>query len=163
MRGFTLVELMVAVAVLAILAAIALPSFTSTINSGRLTAQANDMVSALQMAKSEAIKTNASVTLCGTSDGSTCSGASGAWSNWLVVAPDGANQRVVLSGTKASSVQVSASVSGVVFRADGTASGSGDLTICLPTTKPVDNMRVVHVTSGGQIRTESANGGGACN
>ncbi len=160
--GFTLIELMVTVAVLAILAGIALPSFNSTINSSRLTAQANDLVSALQLTKSEAIKANASVTLCGSSNGSSCSGSAGKWASWIVVAPDGKSQRVVLSGTTTSGVQISASVKEVVFRADGTASGSGDLTVCLPVTRPAENQRIVHVMSGGQIRTESADGGGAC-
>ena len=55
-QGFTLIELLVVVAIIAITLGIGLPSFQSVIASNRLTASANDMVIALQIARSQAIK-----------------------------------------------------------------------------------------------------------
>jgi len=54
--GFTLIELMVTIAIAAILLAVAIPSFITTIASNRLTANANELVTALNLARSEAVK-----------------------------------------------------------------------------------------------------------
>ena len=54
--GFTLMELMVTIAIAAILVGIAIPSFTSIITSNRLTTSANELVTALNLARSEAVK-----------------------------------------------------------------------------------------------------------
>jgi type IV fimbrial biogenesis protein FimT len=55
-KGFTLIELMITVAIMSILLSVGLPSFQSIIASSRLTAATNGMVSALQLARFEAIK-----------------------------------------------------------------------------------------------------------
>jgi type IV fimbrial biogenesis protein FimT len=61
--GFSLIELMVALAVAAILISAAVPGFQHLIISSRLTTTANELVAALNMARSEAIKRNAAVNL----------------------------------------------------------------------------------------------------
>jgi len=62
-HGFTLVELMVTLAVAAILAMIAAPSFIELIRSNRLTTQANELVGSLQYARTEAAKQGVQVTI----------------------------------------------------------------------------------------------------
>ena len=54
--GFTLMELMVTISIAGILLGVAIPSFTSIISSNRLTTYANELVTALNLARSEAIK-----------------------------------------------------------------------------------------------------------
>ena len=73
--GFTLVELMVTISVLAVLLGIGVPSFRDMIEGNRITTVTNDLVSGLQFARSEAVKRGANVTLCSTNDQDTCSGA----------------------------------------------------------------------------------------
>ncbi len=62
-KGFTLHELMVTVAITGILIGLAIPGFISMITSNQLTASANDLVTALNLARSEAIKRGIQVTV----------------------------------------------------------------------------------------------------
>lgn len=55
-RGFTLLELMVTVAVLAILVTVGVPSFQTLIQNNRVTTQTNELVTALNAGRTEAVK-----------------------------------------------------------------------------------------------------------
>lgn len=61
--GFTLVELMITVSIAAVLLGIAIPNFTSIIASNRMTAHTNELVTALNLARSEAVKRGLQVTV----------------------------------------------------------------------------------------------------
>ncbi|QOC22785.1 GspH/FimT family pseudopilin [Wenzhouxiangella sp. AB-CW3] len=81
-KGIGLIELMITVVVLVVLANFAVPNFMQFIQSNRVTAEANSLVSALNFARSEAVKRGEDVRLCASSDGLTCGGD---WADGWVV------------------------------------------------------------------------------
>lgn len=88
--GFTLFELLITLAVATILFGVAVPSFTSMTKSNRITTTVNDLVYALNIARSEAMKSNSAAT-CISTDLATCT-VGGTWaSGWIVFADLNAN------------------------------------------------------------------------
>lgn len=82
-RGFTLIELMITLSILAILIAIAAPSFRDTIQNSRTLTIANDLTTALQFARSEAVKRGVRVDIC-RRNANACANATDWGNGWLV-------------------------------------------------------------------------------
>ncbi|MGN6312545.1 MAG: GspH/FimT family pseudopilin [Rhodanobacteraceae bacterium] len=83
-RGFTLVELMITIAVAAILAAIALPSFRDFLRRNAVTAQANQVLASLQYARNEAVSRRYPTAVCASTAGTSCDGGSTFENGWMV-------------------------------------------------------------------------------
>lgn len=88
-RGFTMLELMVGLAVAAILLRLAAPSVASIYRGNRVQTESSQFVSDMQYARSEAIRRGLPVTLCPSSDGSACIAKTAASANdwaqgWIV-------------------------------------------------------------------------------
>ena len=86
-RGFTIIELMVTVAIGATLVAVAIPSFDPFIKKSRMTTATNELVSALHIARNEAIKSRAVTCVCSSTVDTAnlaCDGAENWESGWIV-------------------------------------------------------------------------------
>jgi type IV fimbrial biogenesis protein FimT len=157
--GFTLVELMVTVAVMAILLGIAVPSFNEVMLGSKLSSFASSLSGSALLARSEAIKRNAPVTLCVSSTGTAC--GTGSWEQgWIVIS--GAtvlhSHGALPSGLK---VIESAAVDQIVFRPTGVGATSATFTVCRATPSVGGQERVVTISATGRADIEKTTNG-AC-
>jgi type IV fimbrial biogenesis protein FimT len=94
--GFTLIELLIVVALSAIMMTLAVPSFQNMVANNRITSHTNELVMAINMARSEAVKRNVRVILCRSADPvaspPSCGGSANDWTTgWLLFASGDAN------------------------------------------------------------------------
>ena len=148
-RGFTLVELMVTIVVLVILVSLAVPSFDSIRLSSRLNSYSTDLVAGSQLARSEAIKRNAQVRLCVSTNGTSCA-TTGQWeTGWIVISADGVviqKQPATASGYQ---MRDSGGLSALLFEATGVGATAANFTICR--SSPLGSQeRVVKVSATGR-------------
>ena len=80
-----MIELMVVVTLVAVLLALAIPSMSGFLKRRAVAAAVEQFASDMRLARSEAIKRSASVTVCRSENGSSCAGTEGNWnSGWIV-------------------------------------------------------------------------------
>jgi type IV fimbrial biogenesis protein FimT len=144
--GLTLVELLVTMAVAAVLLGIGMPAFGNLVQDTRLTTTTNRLVSALHLARSEAVRHNARVTLCNSADGTYCAAAGGWDQGWIVfldtggtgtrtehdpllAVGDAATDGVIITGNTPVQRYVSYIGLGATRRANG-ALQMGTITLC---------------------------------
>ena len=155
--GFTLIELMVTVAIVAILAMVAAPSFSQAILSAKLSAYANNFMASAQLARSEAIKRNSTVRLCRSADGLSCA-ANGDWKQGWIVFHDVTNNGTVDSGDTVIQVQEALSADysftgdsySLTFQSIGAGSTSATLTLCKASPSPGNQEREIKVSATGR-------------
>lgn len=81
--GFSLIELMVTIAIVSILLTLGVPSFSAVLRNITLTTQANNFVAAINLARSEAIRRNTAVTLSATASNITQHHWESGWQIWV--------------------------------------------------------------------------------
>jgi type IV fimbrial biogenesis protein FimT len=159
MGGFTLAELLISLAVMAILLALAVPAFSEVMVSSRLTTLANGFLSNLYLARSEAIKRNSRAVLCKSASGLACSDSGGWHQGWILFhdannnAALDANEAVILtqsalpsgfklSGNTPVSGYISYSPTGAAKKTSG-ADQFGTLTLCNEASSSGDARKIV--------------------
>ena len=171
-RGFTLIELMVTIAVAAILTAIAVPSLGELIRNNRLAAAGNELVTALQLARAEAVRRGRPVSICSTDDGSSCVSSTSGWERrrWLVFQDAASSGAPVASGSGFELVRVFEGLEpGLAlaspqpwlrFSANGSvapapAGGAAEQSFALlPTDCSDDQQRRISLSRLGRVRTD---------
>ena len=84
--GFTLLELMVVIAMMGVLMAVGIPSFRAMLITNEVADTTNELMLSLRKARAEAISSGRKTIVCSSTDGQTCSGAAGNWNQgWLVM------------------------------------------------------------------------------
>lgn len=160
--GFTLIELMVTLGVLAIAVAIAAPSYVTLITNNRMAGEINDFVANLHFARSEAIKRGIPVRLCRSNDDPpTCNAPTGGWEQgWIVVVMNGAGgtagtllkDRAAFSGSDRFTGSESIA-DALQFDRNGFALGGNNGTFVLcDSARDVNKARAVIVSNTGRIR-----------
>lgn len=110
-KGFTLIELMTTIAVVSVLAVVVVPGMRNFLQNNRLAAQSNDFITALAVARSEAVMRGTPVSVCRSADGATCGGS---WANGWIIFTDTATAGA-------------APVVGELLRVSGALSGGSQL------------------------------------
>ena len=160
---------MIVIVILAIFVTVGVPNFQNMIRENRLATQANELVSSLHFARSEAIKRRLPVALCRTANGTTCvAGGTASWeTGWLVFVDDNDNG-VFNSGAGEQLLRsVSANPTGTLrskdansndtvrFRNNGLLlNASGRFDLCDSNTADTASGRNIGINVTGQITTQ---------
>jgi len=159
-KGFTLIELMVVISIIAILASLAVPSFADMIRRQKSSGEANVLFSLVYLARSEAIKRNSIVTICKSLDANQCGGT---WSDGWIVFQDNdkdgsrdAGETLISSGVMGNEYQLSWSAFGsnnyIRFTQNGlTLSQNGTFVLC-PNDNDVKYARAVVISKTARVR-----------
>ncbi|MHB1117325.1 GspH/FimT family pseudopilin [Sideroxydans sp.] len=151
-RGVTLVELLIVIAIFAILASLAAPSFSELISRTRQDSVFSQLVSDLNRARNEAIKRNTSAILCVRGSDTACGNTTNWQNGWLVCVGSGITCNAVLAvhAPLSSELSLVTTVTSVQFHPDG-SNASGATTLTLDGTFSGHQARQIKVAVTGNI------------
>jgi type IV fimbrial biogenesis protein FimT len=183
-HGITLIELLVALAIITIGVMVAVPNMADMSGGRRLAGTAAELQSALQFARTEAIRLNTTVVFCHTNDGSTCAAPGGAvWQGWLIRAAGAtlgsengpvlrwhswADPQVELrsnSGLATQGHAIRFNSLGMVRAFTSNAPYSAALQACIPASNITPNIYQININSAGLtelVTSTSTSAEGAC-
>lgn len=135
--GFTLLELLITVALISIVMAIAVPSMTTFTQNDRLTTNINTLIGHLAYARSEAVKRSQQVSICSSNNATTCTG--GSWQDGWIVYIDADGDNSFTAGEE-------------VLRAQQALEGANTLTTAIGTQVTYDYRGFVNAASVGSFQ-----------
>jgi type IV fimbrial biogenesis protein FimT len=157
--GFTMVELIMTVAVGAILLTVGIPSFKYVTNSNRIAAEINGLLGDLQFARSEAIKEGVNVSVCVSSNGTACAGTNTWQSGWIVMssAINTGVLRIQAPFSSTDTFVATNAVGTITFNRDGYANGiaNGTLIELHDSTNNHNWTRCLAITLSGLIASQT--------
>lgn len=159
--GFTLIELVVTMVVLAVLVAAAVPSFTRLLLNAHRSTVLSELTAALNLARAEALGRGLPVVVCRSSNATTC--GSGSWEQgWLVfINNDNDSPAVVDAGEEILKVRQESQpayslvpdnnyLNFITYRADGSVNNFGRITYC--DRRGVAEARALLINRAGRVR-----------
>ncbi len=155
--GFTIIELMIVLAIVAVLATVGIPNLADFIKNDRLTGQINTLVGHLALARSEAVKRHVPVIVCSSNDQATCSGD---WDDGWIVFADADSSGSFTAGEQVLRVQQAleggntfSSTPGAIVTYDSrgfTPDSNGTFALCDDRGK--DYMKSITITNTGRVK-----------
>jgi type IV fimbrial biogenesis protein FimT len=161
--GFTMIELMMTIAIATIVMTLAIPSFRYITNANRIAGEINGLLGDLQFARAEAIKEGQGVTVCVSTDHATCAANDTDWQHgWIVISSVAAvgvlRVQSQFSGTDTFSANHN--IFTITFNREGYAGGlpAGTLITLHDSTNTSAWTRCLSMSFTGQMTTEMVGG-----
>ncbi|MEE9358332.1 MAG: GspH/FimT family pseudopilin [Sedimenticolaceae bacterium] len=172
--GFTLIELIITLAVAAVVLTLAAPALRDTLIRNRVATEINSLAATLNQGRSEAIKRGRSVTLCSSSNGTSCCSSSNGtscaknWQNGWILFED-SNADGTFDSSDETAIKVSsgftssdtlayaastATSSYVRFKSNGFSKEAGSFKLC-ESGSAVKYARALYISTTGRIRLSS--------
>lgn len=155
LAGFTLVELLITIAIAAILLAIGAPALTSFLADQAAAGNADEFAAAVRYARTEAMKRGRDVTMCASTDPAADAPACDAndWmTGWAITVPPNSTVLRVQNALRAMDARSAADATTLTFAPNGlVTAGSGTYTF-VPIGGDLGKQRVVQVASTGRVR-----------
>ena len=156
-RGFTLVEVMVVTAVVAVLAAVAIPAMRSFVQDERQFTQAQRLWMGLNLARSESRKQDVSIKVCASTDGLTCSNSATGWAGGWIVLSSALNTTkpamTVPALPAGTTLSEATPLAIVTFYSNGMTAAPAAFTFC--DSRGAANARSVEVTLAGRVSSST--------
>jgi len=163
-RGFTLIELIITIAIAGILMSLALPSFKKTLQNNKLTSMHNELLSSLSLARNTAISRGSFATLCKSNQAGDNCDSSASWKDGWIIFLDNDDsgsvnndeEVIALNNALPKKVSINFSRNRVTYGAQGYAIGySGVFTFCDDLDN--DNKKGMIISNNGHIRVATSN------
>lgn len=165
-RGYSVYELLLTLALIAVLAGVALPSFGALVARSRLHAEANALFHAAHLARKESIMRRAVVTLCASADGSACSDSLDWTAGWLMFENRDADspaevdpgEPVLRVHKPTPGTRVTANRASFTLRATQRRATNGTLTVCDEQDRAPARAVVISYTGRPRVALEDTSG-----
>lgn len=159
-RGFTLVELMITIAVVAILLVVGVPSYSYVTANVRMSNELSALLGDIQYARSEAEKEGVNVVICASSNQKTCN--TSAWQNgWIIYSTVSTPIKIKQAFTGTETFSANGSTSQITFNREGFPNAADTFVLRSSNNDP-RLTRCLAITIVGQLTTMVYNAGQNC-